>query len=663
MSFLFRITRASSSNEHLSALSKNAIEKKTRIVRGLLKAFRKTTSHDVISHTDLDFSHIISIRDRLRDNLRAEGTAKAWNIAGEHSGDLEISDILISGLSLAIEIAISGDPSGLMDLVEATGMYGCRSNIGVDWKKNMLVTAFESRCLGKFRGVSNLEAVLETATELVSEIEIFNRRILPCFSSHWHVEAIWTTAIAHSAVCCNIVRHTGVHCENLPNLTFAQLLGMVAWIEFFHEMISNTFPELTSMHRRVTHFEECTELSNIERLAWDNLLELQRLSLDEFMVRTRIQTDEWLDKVYNSEAVKNQSAEGKLITTFCEDILSFCSVQISSIRDRLSMNSEALILAVCIILSHMRSKQIQARRENVSQDLETCCAASNDLTRISAKCEGMISDLMSQIEVSEEMTAMLMTSSDDLIGIYCSDALNSARSVHFCVFVPIEEEIGGRFFDEEWERTMVNNDLAIILIRTIDDFHEDLVKYMNEFMVVKSLMSLISATVVFYVKCLLQRAVKYRKNELPCFSNVKTALHRMIGDIIVFRDYFEGLVSQMPSLKRNIEIDFEPLSTIHELLSIAAGFSVSNAEDFIFVLQKRVRDVETIKKIVSDLWHLVAPSEDRYVSELLTFVENKLMLIAPVDDVGLDDNDRAHVAGLSLAEMTFDLYLKADERI
>lgn len=135
----------------------------------------------------------------------------------------------------------------------------------------------------------------------------------------------------------NIVHHTGVHCENLPYLTLTQLLELVAWIDFFHETISNAFPEVASMRKGKTQFEECTEMfvgenmsvnKQFERLAWDNLLEHQWLSLDEFLVRTRTQTDEWLNKVYNLEAVKNQSCEGKLITTFCEDILSFCSVQI-----------------------------------------------------------------------------------------------------------------------------------------------------------------------------------------------------------------------------------------------------------------------------------------------------------------------------------------------
>ena len=34
----------------------------------------------------------------------------------------------------------------------------------------------------------------------------------------------------------------------------------------------------------------------------------------------------------------------------------------------------------------------------------------------------------------------------------------------------------------------------------------------------------------------------------------------------------------MPALKKNIEKDFEIISTIHELMSIAAGLSVSEAE-------------------------------------------------------------------------------------
>ena len=175
---------------------------------------------------------------------------------------------------------------------------------------------------------------------------------------------------------------------------------------------------------------------------------------------------------HRSESAKNQSVHGKLTTTLCEDVFSFCIVQLRTIRERLSKNSGALVLAVCIILSHMRSKQVHARN-NFLRDLESCCAASNDFTRMSEKCEDMVSEVVSQCEFSEDLIAKLETSSGDLMGVYSSDAVYSARSVHIYVFDPIEDQIGVKLFEEDWEAAMVNNDLAISLVRTLEDFREE----------------------------------------------------------------------------------------------------------------------------------------------------------------------------------------------
>ena len=364
---------------------------------------------------------------------------------------------------------------------------------------------------------------------------------------------------------------------------------------------------------------------------------------------------------HRSESAKNQSVHGKLTTTLCEDVFSFCIVQVRTIRERLSKNSGALVLAVCIILSHMRSKQVHARN-NFLRDLESCCAASNDFTRMSEKCEDMVSEVVSQCEFSEDLIAKLETSSGDLMGVYSSDAVYSARSVHIYVFDPIEDQIGVKLFEEDWEGAMVNNDLATSLVRTLADFHEDLEHFMDNFMVGKSMMSLTSATVIFYAKCLLQRAKKHSSSTRPYFGDVKKALDRMAVDIIVLIDYFVELVPEMPSLRKNINKDFEILTTIHELLSIAAGFSVSDAEDFILILHKHVRVVGITKHIVGDLWRLVAPMEEQNILRLVESMKKNLLVIAPDDDaLGLEVNDRAYIKGLLFAEMTFELYGTADE--
>jgi hypothetical protein len=84
------------------------------------------------------------------------------------------------------------------------------------------------------------------------------------------------------------------------------------------------------------------------------------------------------------------------------------------------------------------------------------------------------------------------------MGVYSSDAVYSARSVHIYVFDPIEDQIAVKLFEEDWEGAMVDNDLAISLVRTLEDFHEDLEHYMDDFMVVKSMMSLMSAIIIFF---------------------------------------------------------------------------------------------------------------------------------------------------------------------
>jgi hypothetical protein len=179
---------------------------------------------------------------------------------------------------------------------------------------------------------------------------------------------------------------------------------------------------------------------------------------------------------------------------------------------------------------------------------------------------------------------------------------------------------------------------------------------MDDFMVVKSMMSLMSATVIFYAKHLLQRAKMHRGNTQPYFSDVKTALRRMTADIIVLREYFEGLATQILSLKKNIDKDFEILTTIQEILSIASGLSMSEPSDFILVLHKHVRDSVLTKQIVVDLWRLIDPWKELHVLQLVE-LNNNLRMIAPDDDaIALEANDRANVKGLCFIDMVFELY-------
>ena len=123
-------------------------------------------------------------------------------------------------------------------------------------------------------------AVLKAATELVTEIDIVKHQMSPCFAPHWHVEALWSSCVAH--VCSNhIVQQIGG-----PEVASMRNTKKT----YFEER-----PELFAGDKRTVNMQNARE-----SLAWVNnmLWEVHRLAQEEFLVRTRSQTDEWLDKVY-----------------------------------------------------------------------------------------------------------------------------------------------------------------------------------------------------------------------------------------------------------------------------------------------------------------------------------------------------------------------------
>jgi hypothetical protein len=258
----------------------------------------------------------------------------------------EIRMRMLSGIGSAFELAIN-NPAGMVALVEAVEVYekaaesfekkrqeSNAEDLGKLRFTNMRAAAleqlyqdFELRGVEMFRGVheqaadiadeedatnTQFTAVLKAATELVTEIDIVKHQMSPCFAPHWHVEALWSSCVAH--VCSNhIVQQIGgPDGQNLPELTITQLLELVAWVEYFRETIEETFPEVAEMRdTKKTYFEERPDLFGADKrtvnmrnatdsLAWVNnmLWEVHRLAQEEFLVRTRSQTDEWLDKVY-----------------------------------------------------------------------------------------------------------------------------------------------------------------------------------------------------------------------------------------------------------------------------------------------------------------------------------------------------------------------------
>mmetsp|Transcript_18399 Transcript_18399/g.51294 ORF Transcript_18399/g.51294 Transcript_18399/m.51294 type:complete len:423 (-) Transcript_18399:44-1312(-) len=333
----------------------------------------------------------------------------------------------------------------------------------------------------------------------------------------------------------------------------------------------------------------------------------------------------------SADHTKNQTSEGRLTTSLCEDVYSLAGVQLRTIRERLTRRSEALVQAVGVIFKNLYEKQI-ACRNNFLLDFDTCCAASNDFIRMSENCEEILGDLMAECNLSDEAQNQLDEQSGVLLGLYSGDAVFAAQKVHLYVFEPIEESIADELFGEEWLDELTANELALTLVKTLEDFMEDLELYIDELMVGKTLDAFVTSTVIFYFKNLLRKASEHKSNKDPLWNNVPRALERIRGDIDTMRGYFDDLQDAYPALKRAVPEQFEILETVHELLSIASGASQSSERDFVIMLQKRIRNIPLTKLVVGDLWHVTNPAAEKDMYEMINGMETELNAVAP-DDV------------------------------
>jgi hypothetical protein len=150
-------------------------------------------------------------------------------------------------------------------------------------------------------------------------------------------------------------------------------------------------------------------------------------------------------------------------------VYSLVGVQLCTIRERLTKQSEVLALAVNVIFSYLRMKQLECRNDFLT-DLECCCAAANDFIRMSDQCEEILADLESASSLSKESLDTLAAQSNELLTLCSSDAAFTAQRVYVYIFEPIEEQIGQTLFDAEWEESLTHNELTLTSVRTLEDY-------------------------------------------------------------------------------------------------------------------------------------------------------------------------------------------------
>lgn len=399
---------------------------------------------------------------------------------------------------------------------------------------------------------------------------------------------------------------------------------------------------------------------------------------DEFLQNFRFKTSEYLSNAYLADfPLRRLEADGRLITSQGSQIFAMFKMLMDIVQEYLDAgkltNSDAgdaiIIDVLNFLLLSFRYKQTHFR-DRCLRDLEGCCASANDCLAMVEVVEEVMDDVMERRcplrkELREGAIMMINERTRDLATLYGADAVYSAQMVQHYVFAPICDKIEEDLFTDRWEANLTQNELARSIVRTVEDFMGDIEVYIGEdFLLKKAVDALVTATVVFYVRCLLVKARRRHQWSLSwsdesTFVDPQRAVLRMRDDIEIMKDYFVSLVPKMPALARVIEKEFAMLTAIFECLSIGSGLAKSGElADFVLVFHKCTRQVSLTRAMVGDIYHLVAPGKEHMAKTIVDSMQENLEQFPDINRSAdaQEGADRLQVPGLRMDLMLYETY-------
>ncbi len=160
------------------------------------------------------------------------------------------------------------------------------------------------------------------------------------------------------------------------------------------------------------------------------------------------------------------------------------------------------------------------------------------------------------------------------------------------------------------------------------DFIDDLVTFLDDYLMKKLLIALVKATINFYVERLVNAAETHPRGRLKFtkayFSDVPQATKRFEDDIQILVNFFNSLSTIVPGMPTEYAKDLNLLAVVNELMSIAGSSSSvssythsnnANVDDYIIVIHKSVRDISVTRSLVGDIWLLTQPMERKKIKQ------------------------------------------------
>jgi Exocyst complex component Sec6 len=494
------------------------------------------------------------------------------------------------------------------------------------------------------------DAVIQACETMLNATEVVRDDLIPIFPPYWNIFTRWASCVGFVCSQYLLQRIGGTEGNHLPYFTPNQLLKFLTWIENFKEQVGFGTINLEDERPDFSIYQVMAKA----KWSYDSLRQvitvlwfIHRLLQDQFLFETSEQTKQWLANVFSQEHCKSQTAEGRLITSLPEDLWVIARAHLSTIRERFSLSSIVSFHSTIIVFRCIQTKGKKAWNTHF-EDLETCCAAANDALRMIELAEVELEDIKSVSELNNAQSEQIEGIVEQITTQFFREAVRLAHAVHKYIFVSIGEVLKGRIFEWEWEDKS-ENDMAITITKTLDDYLSDMEKWLEDSLLRKSLDSLVRATIIFYVKQMLLKSIRRRHHT---FSDSERALQRISGDIHSLRAYFETWVDRFPPLANVLESEFEILYVIVEVLHIGDREmrEPKHPEEFFPLLLKKIGRLDCTTFLCCQLWHLLSVDKRQDMKDAIDSVRDGVDGSLIFQDNGWDYSLQFHTMILDVME-------------
>ncbi|CAB9506129.1 Exocyst complex component [Seminavis robusta] len=386
------------------------------------------------------------------------------------------------------------------------------------------------------------------------------------------------------------------------------------------------------------------------------------------VIQTLINSNLLTADTANRYLEKKSSRLTQLKTTLPEDLFGFVNgnlkPQIHKLQDK--DNADFLLQIVAVYFKVLTDAQ-KSYREELLKDRKQCCAGSNDFDQMAQKVKELQTLVTTECQLTLAAQDKLHQGAQALIALYTADADYAAQKVCYYIFHELMEQeqeqqpqqqdtIITPLFTDQWLKpTNATNTSSVPQITAcLEEQTSHLQEDLDPTMFPKALQALVTRFVHYYLERLLQTCTAHKSLEEPYWPDTAAALQQIQTDISSAQTFFESLAQDRHKPLIHAELDL--LTTIHHILSIAAASSsatptdesntssTNDLKDSILALQARIEKYDTTYYVMGDLYHLVAPTQERYAYETTKSLARQLRAYNRRDDPEI-------VPGLSLRVM------------